>query len=58
MIIKELAKNGTIGFLAADALPNDYQNVSYFLIGDDGLAFRETIMKPYSLWGLNHDEDI
>ena len=56
--IKEFAEDGTIGFPAPDALPNDYQNVPYFFIGDDAFALRETMMKPYSLRGLDNEERI
>ena len=56
--IKEFAEDGTIGFPAPDALPNDYQNVPYFFIGDDAFALRETMMKPYSLRGLDNEDRI
>ncbi|XP_028416048.1 protein ALP1-like [Dendronephthya gigantea] len=56
--IKELTEDGTIGFPAPDALPNDYQSVPYFFVGDDAFALRETMMKPYSRRGLHHEERI
>ena len=56
--IKEFAENGTIGFPTPDALPNDYQDVPYFFIGDNAFALRETMMKPYSLRGLDNEERI
>ena len=56
--IKEFAENGTIGFPTPDALPNDYQDVPYFFIGDDVFALRETMMKPHSLRSLDNEERI
>ena len=50
--IKELAEDETITFPTPDPLPNDYQDVPYFSIGDDAFALRETMMKPYSHWSL------
>ena len=43
---KELAEDETIRFSAPDPLPNDYQDVPYFFIGDDAFVPRETMMKP------------
>ena len=56
--IKEFVEDDTIGFPAPDPLPNDYQNVPYFFVGDDAFALRETMMKPYSLRGLDNEERI
>lgn len=36
--LEELAEDGALGFLAPDPLPNDYQAVPYFFIGDDAFA--------------------
>ena len=41
-----------------DPMPNDYQDVPYFFIGDDAFALRPIMMKPYSLLGLTNDERI
>ena len=46
--IKELADDETIRFPTPDHLPNDYQDVPYFFIGDGAFTLRETTMKPYS----------
>jgi hypothetical protein len=56
--LKELAEDGDLGFPAPDPLPNDYQDVPYFFIGDDAFALRETMMKPYSQRGLDNEERI
>ena len=56
--IKEFVEDDTIGFPAPDPLPNDYQNVPYFFVGDDAFALRETMMRPYSLRGLDNEERI
>ena len=39
--IQELAEDETIRFRAPDSLPNDYQDVPYFFIGDGAFALRE-----------------
>ena len=49
--LKEMEEDGTLGFPALDPLPNDYQEVPYFFIGDDAFALKESMMKPYSLRG-------
>ena len=46
--IKELAEDETIRFPAPYPLPNDYQDVPYFSIGDGAFALRETMINP---WG-------
>ena len=56
--LRECAEDGTIGFPDPDPIPNDYQDVSYFFIGDDAFALRPTMMKPYGLRGLTNDERI
>jgi hypothetical protein len=56
--LKECVEDGTIGFPDPDPIPNDYQDVPYFFIGDDAFALRPTMMKPYSLRGLTNDERI
>ena len=55
---KELAEDETIRFPAPDPLPNDYQDVPYFFIGDDTFALWETMMKPFSRRGLDNEERI
>jgi hypothetical protein len=47
--LMECAEDGTIGLPDPDNIPNDYQDVPYFVIGDDAFAVRPTMMKPYSL---------
>ncbi len=56
--LKECVEDGTIGFPDPDPIPNDYNDVPYFFIGDDAFALRPTMMKPYSLRGLTNDERI
>ena len=44
--LKEMVEAGTLRFPAPNPLPNDYQDVSYFIIGDEAFGLKETIMKP------------
>ena len=46
--MKEIIENGTIGFPAADPLPNDDRSMPYFIIGDDVFPLRTWLMKPFS----------
>ena len=39
-------------------LPNDTQDVPYFIIADDAFALKPTLMKPYGGRVLTHDERI
>ena len=52
--LKEFAKDGTLGLPPKDPLPNDYQDVPYYFLGDDAFALRKTMMKPYSQRGLGN----
>ena len=56
--LKEFAEDGPLGLPPTDPVPNDYQDVPYYLLGDDAFALRETMMKPYSQWGLGNKEGI
>ena len=49
--MKEVIENGTIGFPAADPLPNDDRPMHYFIIGDDAFplrTWRTWLTKPFS----------
>lgn len=46
-LIEGLERNLIIGFLGAEPLPNDTQNVPYF-VGDVAFFFRTYFMKPCS----------
>ena len=54
--LKQLIDDGTIGFPDPDPLPNDNEDVPYFLVGDDAFALRPSMMKPYSRRGLTREE--
>ena len=51
--MKEVIENGTIGFPAADPLPNDDIPMSYFIIGDDDFPLRTWLIKPFSRRNLS-----
>ena len=46
--MKEVIENGTIGFPAADLLPNNDRPMPYFIIRDDAFPLRTWLMKPFS----------
>ena len=54
--LKEMVEAGTLGFPAPEPLPNDYQDMPYFFIGDDAFGLKDSMMKPYSLRGLDNDQ--
>lgn len=56
--LRECAEDGTLGFPDPEHIPNDYQDVPYYFIGDDAFALRPTMMKPYSHRGLTNDERV
>ncbi|XP_035673121.1 protein ALP1-like [Branchiostoma floridae] len=56
--LKECIEDGTIGFPDPEPLPNDTQDVPFFIIGDDAFSLRTTMMKPYSGRGLAREERI
>ena len=54
--LSDCLKNGQIGFPDADFLPNDNQNVPYFILGDDAFALRTYLMKPFSHRNMTIEE--
>ena len=54
--LKEMAEDGTLGFPAPEPLPNDTQDMPFFFVGDNAFGLRKTMMKPYSLLGLEPEE--
>ena len=53
-----LDQNRIHAFPQPDPLPNDNQDVPYFIIGDDAFSLRTYPMKPYSTRNLTHEERI
>ncbi|XP_047490323.1 protein ALP1-like [Penaeus chinensis] len=53
-----LDQNRIHAFPQPDPLPNDHQDVPYFIVGDDAFSLRTYLMKPYSNRNLTHEERI
>ena len=51
-------EEGALGLPNADPLPNDDQDTPYFFVGDDALALRPNMIKPYFHRYLAHVERI
>ncbi len=52
----ELSDDGVIGFPELDPFPNDDQDLSYLIIGDDAFPLRTWMMKPVGRHNLpEHD---
>ncbi|XP_041484662.1 putative nuclease HARBI1 [Lytechinus variegatus] len=47
-----------MGWPNQDPLPNDTQDVPYFIVGDDAFSLRTYLMKPYSAKALTREERI
>ncbi|MCM8858028.1 MAG: transposase family protein [Candidatus Thiodiazotropha sp.] len=56
--LKETIENGSIGFPAADPLPQDDRPMPYFIIADDAFPLRTWLMKPFSRRNLTNQERI
>ena len=56
--LKECLEDGTIGFPEQGPMPNDDQDMPYFLLGDDAFGLRTYLMKPYSLRGMTKEQAI
>ena len=56
--LKEHVEAGTIGWPDPAPLPNDTEDVPYFMVGDDAFALRKTMMKPYSRRCMERTERI
>ena len=50
--------NGRMGFPQPDPLPNDDQDITYFIVGDDAFPLRDYLVKPYSKRFLSVEERI
>lgn len=55
---KKLLERGELGFPEPEPLPQDNEDMPYYLVGDDIFGLRSWLMKPYSSRGLTNDERI
>ena len=53
-----LENDDIVGWPRPDPLPNDTQDVPYFIVGDDAFSLRTYLMKPYSSRNLTRQERI
>lgn len=53
-----LEHDDIVGWPRPDPLPNDSQDVPYFIVGDDAFALKTCLMKPYSSRNLTRHERI
>ncbi|XP_063859180.1 putative nuclease HARBI1 [Scylla paramamosain] len=57
--LKEGLENANItGWPRPDPLPNNTQDVPYFIVGDDAFSLRTYLMKPYSARNMTREERI
>ena len=56
--LRETIEDGSIGFPAADRLPQDDQDMPYFIIGDNAFPLRTWLMKPFARRNLDDEERI
>uniref|UniRef100_A0A0P4W1F9 DDE Tnp4 domain-containing protein n=1 Tax=Scylla olivacea TaxID=85551 RepID=A0A0P4W1F9_SCYOL len=57
--LKEGLENDNItGWPRPDPLPNDTQDVPYFIVSDDAFSLRTYLMKPYSARNMTREECI
>ncbi|XP_072180533.1 uncharacterized protein [Diadema setosum] len=54
--LKGCLEDGIIDFPDPDPMPNDDQDMPYFLLGDDAFGLRTYLMKPFSHRGLTEEE--
>lgn len=56
--IEPALRNETIGFPIPEPLPNDDEDMPYFIVGDDAFPLRPYLMKPFSHRFLSRPERI
>ncbi|XP_071485238.1 uncharacterized protein [Diadema antillarum] len=54
--LKGCLEAGKIGFPDPDPMPNDDQDMPYFLLRDDAFGLRTYLMKPFSHRSLTEEE--
>ena len=56
--LKQCLEDGELNIPAPTPLPNDTQDVPFFIVGDDAFALKPNLMKPYGGRGRNREERI
>ena len=56
--LKQALEDGTLGMPEAEPLPNDTEDMPYFIIGDNAFALRQWMMKPFAAKPLSYKERI
>lgn len=56
--LKQCVDDGTLNLPDPCPLPNDTQDIPYFIIGDDAFALNPSLMKPYGGRGRTAEERI
>lgn len=56
--LRRCIEDGSIDYPPDEPLPNDDEDMPYFIVGDDAFPLREWLMKPFPGRILTHDEKV